>query len=398
MKYHPCSWRSLALLAVGGATISLFSGGCQPVATTADATAHSDSQFTTEIVKQQDLTGLSFFDGKLIVPESAKATAFSPYDAPVVDVLTGVGKTVKRGETIVKMTIPGADSAAASAKANVSATQAEYSTKRSDASAPVRDAEQSLADARAAEKAAKDSAANGGQADVGAATQARIDAESRLQQARLDLRQSLQPDKLAVDQAATTLREAKMDAAKGIVRAPISGTIMTLDAKPGLMATAKLTLATIINFNAVRVQGVVPPDLKTKVVKRSHVIVTMTGPSADPIDGTVVDVDVLAPGAGQKSPGYVAVIQLLNPTGMAQPNLSVKRIGVETGKAKNVIVVASSAISTVGGKSTVNVQNGDKWVETPVELGLTDGVLTEIKSGLTKGQVVRVNSTTASHG
>lgn len=348
---------------------------------------------TTDVVKKQDLTGYSFFDGKLVIPDFAQATAYSPYDTPVVSTMTGLGKYVERGEPIVKLTIPGADAAVAAAKADASMAQSDYSAQKGETSAPVRAAKQALADAKAAEKAARDTVAGGGQADVEAATQVRVDAEAALATAIADQRTSLQPSKEMAAQAEAAAQIVKADAAKGIVRAPISGTVVSMEAQPGLMAKSKQTLATIVNYEAARVQGFVPAELKDLVIKGSHVIIAMNGASSDPLDGTVVDVTVAPPAAGQTAPGYLAVIEFVNPRSIVQPAISVKRVGVKTGTAKDALVVPVGAITTKDGKSTVSVKSGETWVETPVEVGISDGALVEIKSGLTEGAVVRVVTT-----
>lgn len=167
---------------------------------------------------------------------------------------------------------------------------------------------------------------------------------------------------------------------------------MILAAKPGMMANANEPLATIVNFDKVRVQGLVPPELKDLVVKDSHVIIAMNGESSDPLDGIVLDVSVVPPSEGQKSPGYLTVIEFVNPERMVQPSYSVKRIGVKTGTVSNVLVVPVGAVVTKDGKSFISVKEGESWVEKPVEIGVTDGALVEIKSGINEGDQVRVTT------
>ncbi len=381
--------KHLSLLAIA---IAIGLAGCNTPAVD-KTTSRAPTQVTTDVVKRQDLTGYSFFDGKLIIPDSAKATAYSPYDTPVLSVMTGDGKQVSRGQPIVKLTIPGADAAAEAAKTYASSAAAEHAANKGLNSPAVADARRLLDEARATERQARDLIANGGQADLEDATRMRMQAEETLKVVEAEYRQSVQPTKVAVDQAAAYLREAKADAARGIVRAPISGTVVSFDAQPGMMAKSKQPLATIINFSAVRVQGLVPPELKDLVVKHSRVIISLGGPSSDPLDGTVVDVSVVPPADGQTSPGYLAVIQLLKPQAIVQPTITVKRIGVKTGTVKDALVIPVGALNTIDGKSSVNVKSGDKWIATPVELGLSDGALVEIKSGLKEGDVVQVVTT-----
>lgn len=170
----------------------------------------------------------------------------------------------------------------------------------------------------------------------------------------------------------------------------VKGTAAMLTAQERMMATARQAVATIVDFSAVRVHGLVPAELQAAVVKDSSVIVAMNGANSDPLDGTVTDVSVAPPTEGQKSAGYLAVIRFLKPRPMLQPSLSVKRVGVKSGSASGVLVVPVGAVITIRGKSTVSVKNGDNWVTTPVEVGITDGARVEIKSGLREGSMVRV--------
>lgn len=185
-----------------------------------------------------------------------------------------------------------------------------------------------------------------------------------------------------MDQVAVSLQDAQAHAVKG--------TVVMLTAQEGMMATARQALATIVDFSAVRVHGLVPAELQAVVVKGSSVIVAMNGANSDPLDGTVTDVSIAPPTEGQNGAGYLAVIRFLKPRAMLQPSLSVKRVGVKSGSASGVLVVPVGAVITIRGKSTVSVKNGDNWVTTPVEVGITDGARVEIKSGLTEGSMVRV--------
>src|SRR5262249_17066631 len=153
--------------------------------------------------------------------------------------------------------------------------RASYSAAKGEESEPVRQAKQALATAKADEKAAQDTVANGGQADVDAATQARIDAEANLKQAQSQMNRNLGPNRDAVNMADRSLAAVNADAAKGIVRAPITGTVVELMAKPGLSATSGQPLVNITNFEAARVQGEVPPELKAYVVRDAKVIIAL---------------------------------------------------------------------------------------------------------------------------
>ncbi|MEQ1822721.1 MAG: HlyD family efflux transporter periplasmic adaptor subunit [Fimbriimonadaceae bacterium] len=370
--------------------IALLVSGCNMAGSLNPAGA--PVKVTSDAVKRQDLTGYNFFDGKLVIPDSAQGTAFSPYDTPIVSVSAGLGKKVDRGQQIVKLEIPGAEAAATMAKQDVKTAQANLDMQRSDNSASVIEAKGLLAEAQLAEKDAKDTFANGGDADVAWFTQNRIEAEVVLAQAQQDLKVALQMPRSAVIAASGNLAEARADAAKGIVRAPISGTVVSLQAKPGMAAVSNQQLVSIVNFDKVRVQAIVPAEFKDLVTKGTRVIVAMRGANSNPLDGIVLDVGIAPPVEGQTSPGYLAVIQFTDLSQMIQPSVLVKRVGVKAGTVKNAIVVPVGALFTRSGKRMVSVKNGEKWVQTQVETGISDGALTEIKSGLSEGAVVRVTT------
>ncbi|HEY3782584.1 MAG TPA: efflux RND transporter periplasmic adaptor subunit [Fimbriimonadaceae bacterium] len=379
--------RSLALFAV----VAL--AGCNGVTTsnsTPEGTGTAVAQTTTATVKRQDVTGYDFFSGKMVIPDTAQANASSPFDTPVEAVPVTLGKIVEKGQTLVKLTIPGADEATTQAKADLSSAKSSLSTQKAANSGPVDQAKQALADAKTAEQQAKDTVANGGTADVDAATQARVQAEQDLQTAEQQLNQNLQGSKTDVNETAEELAMVRADARKGLVRAPISGTIVALTAKPGMAAKANDTLATIINFAAVRIQGSVPAAMKDQVVPGAHVIIAMNGASSEPVDGRVLNVTVAPPSAGQRSGGYLAEIRFTNPRQIITPAQTIKSIGVRTGQDRNVLVVPANAVIKSNGKSMVKVQKNGNWVDTPVETGLSDDVVTEIKSGLNEGDTVQV--------
>ncbi len=388
IKKNNGAWISLIALA-------LVVGGCNsPEATTSSTSvAQTPAQPTTAAAKRQDLIGYRFFDGTMVIPPSAQATAYSPYDTPVVSVSTSSGKYVERGEPIVKLEIPGADQATNQAKTNSAVANSTLSEQKSIESGPVKAAKQALKDAKDAEKAAQDTVASGGSADVTAATQTRIEAENALRDAQQKMQENLAPAKQFAVASSAQLQAAKADAAQGIVRAPIAGTVVTLTAKPGMDAKSKQELATIIDYSEARIQATVPPDLKDLVTRDSKVIIAMSGPSSEPLEGRVLSVKVSPPTVGQKSSGYLAIVRFTKPRSITQPASGVRRVGIKTGEAKNALVIPASAVVVQEGKSTVKVQKGSDWESKTVETGLTDGNMIEIKSGLSEGDVVQVAST-----
>ena len=375
-------------------TATLILAGCTPPAGSATNPSVKTAPTTAEVVRQ-DLVGYTFFDGKVFTPPGVSANVYAPYNLPISEVLTTVGKRVNRGETIIKLSMPNADVAVSQAEANLQSAEAAYAAVRSQVSGPIREAEAALAQARAEERAARLDAQNGGSADVVAAEENRIAAEANLQSARAAASGIGLPERQAVEAANEYLKDARAGAKLGNVRSPIAGTVITLTAKPGVQATPKQALATVVDLRALRIHGVVPPEHKELVVKGSKVLVALDAMDSDPFEGQVTEVSVLPPSEGQKSAGYLAVIDFSNAEGSVLPDTTIKRLGIRTGKAVDVLVVPVAAVTkNAEGQSVVNVQKNGEWVATVVETGLSDGALIEIKSGLNEKDVVQVHAVT----
>jgi macrolide-specific efflux system membrane fusion protein len=73
-------------------------------------------------------------------------------------------------------------------------------------------------------------------------------------------------------------------------------------------------------------------------------------------------------------------------------------VSITTGSAENVLIVPSSAVNTTGGRSTVTVQRGEGGEVVEVEVGLAGDSGTEIKAGLSEGDVVVLGSTSSETG
>lgn len=374
----------MAIAGLGLAAIATITG-CDKVALTS-----KDSGPTTAKVVKQDLTGYAFFEGKVVAPPGSTATVVSPYDVALGEVPVTQGKWVARGATIATMQLPDLKASVDQAELNLKSAESSYAAAKAQHDAPIREAERALADARAAERKAREDVQMGISADLVAATEMRKQAEAAVTQAKASMNAQLLPEKQAVDIAAEYLKDARAGARMANIKAPIAGTITMLEAKAGLVVEAKQPLATIVDLGAIRIQGTLPATLSDRVEKGTKILIALEGQNSDPFFGEVKEKSILPPDSGQESAGYLVVIDFNNEKGWVQPVSTIKRLGVETGKVENAMVVPVGAVETNGGKATVQVQKGSEWVATPVETGLSDGALIEIKSGLSEGDVVKL--------
>ena len=383
MKKQSQIW--LYLLAFTGLTWSLGCSSESPVSEKKGA--------ATAEVNRQDLVGYKFFDAQLVVPKYATAIVTSPFRLPVSQVSTAVGKHIDKGDPIMTLALPEARQMLQQAQANLQAAQSDYSSAKSRNQGPLNEASKQLADAKAAEGKAKSDEAAGIATDVESAVQARKDAESYYNGAKQEFEAAVASEREAVESASRFVSEARTGAKMTVIRAPISGTVVTLDATVGteVGAEPKKPVATIVNYNQFFVLANVPAEDKDKVEKDTAVMFTSDDRKIGQIEGKVTNVKVAPPHAGDAGSKYVATISFDNTKGVVQQSTLIKKVGVKTGVAKDVLVVPLAAITrSSDGKQTVTVQEGDKLTEVEVQTGLTDGALVEITSGLTAGQIVRV--------
>lgn len=352
---------------------------------------------STAEVARQDLVGFKFFDGKVVAPPGIQSDLVAPYELPIEKIYVSVGQRVGKGAPIVKLTMPGAAESLAMAESHQNSAQSSYSAALQANSERVKAAEAALSEARAAEKAARQDVLNGGGSDVTAATEARMEAERELAAARAERDSNTFAERQNLAAANEHLSDMRAGTNQGILRAPISGVVTKLEAKTGLKTTARQLLATVVNVDKIEVQGTVPPDLASEVKEGSKILIALEGMDSDPFEGRITDMSVLPPREGQASPGYLAVISFDNRKGQILPGMNIKRLGVQTGKVEDALVVPLGAITRgEKGELYAHVRNGDQWVQKKIETGLSDGAMVQIKSGLNEGETVRVREITVS--
>ncbi len=91
-----------------------------------------------------------------------------------------------------------------------------------------------------------------------------------------------------------------------------------------------------------------------------------------------------------KQPGYVAILSFKNEQEQVQPNMTAT-VSIKLGSVKDVPAVPSEAVDLdPTGRPVVKALRNGQWKPVVVQLGLSDGQYTQIKSGLKKGETVQV--------
>jgi HlyD family secretion protein len=388
------------LLAVAAASLAFGLIGCGPSGSAGAGGERGAAQTlepTSAKVVRRDIVGYELLVGNLYVPPESQAHAYAPYRAPVERVNATVGARVRKGEVIVELAAPEVQSNYEQHRIAVKEAETAYANAKVQYQAPVRQAEQALAQARSTERTIRKATVPGG--DATALEQAvanRQAAEEALLAAKTQVNTDVLPYKQQLDAARSAFEQAQAGVKQTSVRAPLSGHVLEMRAKPGdeVGAQRNEVLATIVDLADIKVKAEVT-DAQAGIVKdRTPVVITFTDLPQRPFDGrvtrvrTVPEDEVASVG---KNARYLATIDFKNDEGLVKPGMEVKTVGVKTGSVQNVIAVPYDAVDQdETGKPVVKVLVNGEWQVRVVETGLSDGSYTQIKSGLKEGETVQV--------
>jgi HlyD family secretion protein len=356
-------------------------------------------------VTRRDIIVTLPLEGTVVAPPTARADVMAPYRAPVARVYVSVGQRVRAGEVLLELSNPSAQAAYEQARQELKAAEAAYESARRRYSAAVLTAEKRLEAARAAEKQAREAAAVSVQAEppgvgvtvqepaarLAEATQARIAAEQALLQAQAEMAEALAPYKQRLQAAQEAFREAQAGRKMAMIRSPIDGTVLALNARPGVEIgeDRETPVATIVDLNKLQVHAPLDPDEANSIRPGTPVTLTFQELPGQQFEGTVTRITTEPPRplGGQR---YVAIIEFQNTQGLVKPDMKAT-VSVRVAEARNVLAVPSSAVDRdKSGRPVVEVLRNGRWQRVVVEPGLSDGRYTAIRSGLNPGETVKV--------
>jgi RND family efflux transporter MFP subunit len=327
------------------------------------------------VADRRDIVGMQTYDSELVTPLTDQAAVMPTYRAPVEQVMATVGATVRKGEVLVQLSFPNADAAYQQAQANVKAAEANLERARSDYDEVVDQwQEQVLALRKAkAEGAIID--------DFQLAS-----AERELADAQRERNRAIAPYSEALVHAQEVLKETKSGAKMASIRAPITGVVLEMNAQPGqeVGADRDERIAYIVDLEALEVHVRIPADVQ--VEEGDKFFLKFNDVPDEDFEGTVSKVSTIAGEEGVRN----AVVQFQNTMGLVKPGME-PTASMVTGEVEDVIAVPTEAVDKDDtGKPIVNVLRNGEWVPVVVEVGLSGGGWTEIKSGIAEGDTVQV--------
>ena len=279
----------------------------------------------------------------------------------------------------------------------VSALQAQMTLRRS---------QQALADAQ---EALAEAQAGGDKLALAQAELALHQAEVALQaaqEARTDLDAGADATKIAAAQAAVdkkrlTLGEAEAALAGARLLAPFAGAILQTNVNVDDQVTANTTILTLANLGTLQVVASVDETTIRQISAGQDATITFDAFPGQSLQGKVLTV----PLQGSLQGGvmvYAVPVSLSGADNLALLVGMTANVEIQVGQAADALLVPTLALTKANGLYQVLVPNstdpnGDP-VAVPVEVGLSDGIYTQIVKGLNPGDqvVVQMASTTSS--
>jgi RND family efflux transporter MFP subunit len=212
----------------------------------------------------------------------------------------------------------------------------------------------------------------------------------------LDLaKQNVQQATQSVEQATKAVQVAQKNLSDATVTAPIAGTAVTVDIKEGdMLPPSTISMSTpiyLIDLNSIQVVAQIDEIDIAGVKLGQKVIINLDSAPGTQYEGTVKSISMV-PVANAQNSGvvvYEVKIAFSNPpppevkTGMSAT------VDVITTEHKGVVLIPSRAIKEdAQGNSVVDVMVDQKIETRPVKVSLSDGVNTEVSSGINVGDTV----------
>jgi len=189
--------------------------------------------------------------------------------------------------------------------------------------------------------------------------------------------------------AYTIAKEAYTAASDGmsnyIVTSPIDGYITSINVDVGGIASQSMAAATIANIDKLEIETSVSEAVINKIRVGDKVDVLVTSVSDTPFPGKIT---ALSPAPAVGSLTYPMKVTLDNESAAIKPGMFAEVI-ITSDKTVNTIALPSGAVLIKSGKTVVAViEDGKKVVFRDVVVGVDNGELAEIKSGVKAGDIV----------
>jgi HlyD family secretion protein len=236
-------------------------------------------------------------------------------------------------------------------------------------------------------------AVSAGQAAVQSSQAGIPSSQASLQAAQAKLTQTIGPPlptdvtqaTEAVNTAQLALQNAQLALDNDTLVAPFAGTVISVPANIGNQVTSATVITTLVNPGALEVDANVDETSVTQLKAGQQATVTLDALPGRTFPATVAA--VTPSGTTQQGVVVFPIVFRLDTQGQQIPAGASANITVVTATTPNVLAVPSRYVHRVGADNVVDVLVNNKRDSKVVTTGVTNGQLTEIRSGLQVGDV-----------
>jgi len=222
-------------------------------------------------------------------------------------------------------------------------------------------------------------------------------AEYNLQKAQETLAEILagpDPDEVEVAQAKVTSAQAALEDAQDALEAatmiaPFDGTVISTGAEVGDLVYSTTIVVTLADLSNLRVRAFVDETDISQVEVGQEVEITFDAFPGQKFQGQVLEVPLQGT-LSQNVLTYEVPLSLEGPEGVSLKPGMTANLKIVVGRRENVLLVPALAVQQGEEGNVVMVQDSPQGpaVQTPVEVGLSDGLYVEVVRGLNEGDQV----------
>ena len=225
----------------------------------------------------------------------------------------------------------------------------------------------------------------------------------RVESAELGVQQAQQNAeyaRAALKHAENSVKVAQNQLNNAAIKAPFSGTIVNVNIKEGEMASG-ITPIYMIDHNTLFINATVDEIDVPEVEIGQKVIINLDSDQKTDYEGMVKSISK-APVTNQLGSGiitYGVKVEFVNTVPDKIKLGMTANIDIITEEHADILVVPNRSLQQdAEGNYYVSVQKDDTFEKRMVEIGMTDGIETEIVSGLSEGEIVIITRTAESGG
>ncbi len=192
--------------------------------------------------------------------------------------------------------------------------------------------------------------------------------------------------KAALDAAKLELAQAELELAKAAIIAPFDGIVTSIDMKQGERISAAIAVVCLVDPTSIKMDGVIDEMDISGVKPGQEAIITLDALPDKEVKGRITFISQTGTvQAGVVS--YKTAVTLENPDEELRDGMSATaEIVVE--RRENVLLIPNRTIQGTWDNPWVEVVVGEQTEQRQITLGLSDGVNTEVLSGLEQGEEV----------